>query len=253
MADRETVKWVQEQLHALVGFSDRNISEYIVSLAAKAKNVPDLVLKVIANDIPETPETLSFCRQLFAKMPHTAASSGSKIVNKKAVSNADLIRESESYSMIDIDDRDPIVNNKQESVKKTKKRDRLHDDTSKSRDKDSEVAKSKSKSKSLRNYGKDGESSEEETVIKRSAPKVVMVTNEKQLTEAEEEQKKMDADIEERNAFVARMLEKEEVKTKKLAEKGLTSEQISELATRGSISSGTAQVMTTPSVAECQN
>jgi hypothetical protein len=127
-------------------------------------------------------------------------------------------------------------------IKKTKKRDRTNDDTGKSRDKDSEKAKNKLKVKSLRTYGKDGESSEDETVIKRSAPKVVMVTNEKQLTEAEELQKKMDADIEERNAFVARMLEKEEVKTKKLTEKGLTSEQISELATRGSISSGTAQV-----------
>jgi pre-mRNA-splicing factor ATP-dependent RNA helicase DHX16 len=242
MGDRETVKWVQEQLHALVGFSDRNISEYIVSLAAKAKNVPDLLQKVIANDIPDTPETLSFCRQLFAKIPRTVASGGSKIVSKKAVSNADLIRESENYSLVDVDDRDSIVNSNQESIKKTKKRERTNDDTSKSKDKDSEKAKSKSKVKSLRSYGKDGESSEEETVIKRRDPKVVMVTNEKQLTEAEELQKKMDADIEERNAFVARMLEKEEVKTKKLAEKGLTSEQISELATRGSISSGTAQV-----------
>jgi pre-mRNA-splicing factor ATP-dependent RNA helicase DHX16 len=236
------VKWVQEKLHALVGFSDRNISEYIVSLAAKAKNVPDLLQKVIANDIPDTPETLSFCRQLFAKIPRTVASGGSKIVSKKAVSNADLIRESENYSLVDVDDRDSIVNSNQESIKKTKKRERTNDDTSKSKDKDSEKAKSKSKVKSLRSYGKDGESSEEETVIKRRDPKVVMVTNEKQLTEAEELQKKMDADIEERNAFVARMLEKEEVKTKKLAEKGLTSEQISELATRGSISSGTAQV-----------
>jgi pre-mRNA-splicing factor ATP-dependent RNA helicase DHX16 len=242
MGDRETVKWVQEQLHALVGFSDRNISEYIVSLAAKAKNVPDLLQKVIANDIPDTPETLSFCRQLFAKIPRTVASGGSKIVSKKAVSNADLIRESENYSLVDVDDRDSIVNSNQESIKKTKKRERTNDDTSKIKDKDSEKAKSKSKVKSLRSYGKDGESSEEETVIKRRDPKVVMVTNEKQLTEAEELQKKMDADIEERNAFVARMLEKEEVKTKKLAEKGLTSEQISELATRGSISSGTAQV-----------
>jgi pre-mRNA-splicing factor ATP-dependent RNA helicase DHX16 len=242
MGDRETVKWVQEQLHALVGFSDRNISEYIVSLAAKAKNVPDLLQKVVANDIPDTSETLSFCRQLFAKIPRTVASGGSKIVSKKAVSNADLIRESENYSLVDVDDRDSIVNSNQESIKKTKKRERTNDDTSKSKDKDSEKAKSKSKVKSLRSYGKDGESSEEETVIKRRDPKVVMVTNEKQLTEAEELQKKMDADIEERNAFVARMLEKEEVKTKKLAEKGLTSEQISELATRGSISSGTAQV-----------
>lgn len=174
------------------------------------------------------------------------AAGGNKVTTKKAASNADLIREWGKYDLIDDDDRDPIVggDSKKESSKKSKKRDRLHDDSGSGKRSEPEKvkSKSKSKSKSLRDYGKADESSEDETVIKRSAPKVIMKTSEKQLTEAEEQQKKMDADIDERNAFVARMLEKEEIKTKKLAEKGLSSEQISELATRGSISSGTAQV-----------
>lgn len=143
----------------------------------------------------------------------------------------------------DVDDRDrPPLNSKDQ---KSKKRDRPHGQTRslKANEADKDDSKVvKTKSKALRSYEKDDESSEEETVIKRSAPKIIMETNEMQLTEAEALQKKMDSDIEERNAFVSRMQEREDLKTKKIVEKGLTSEQISELATRGSISAGTAQV-----------
>ena len=144
----------------------------------------------------------------------------------------------------DEDDRDRPLLKSKDSSQKSKKRDRPHDDARslKVNETDKTESKGKSKSKSLRNYAKDDESSEEETVIKRSAPKIIMETNEMQLTEAEALQKKMDSDIEERNAFVSRMQEREDLKTKKIVEKGLTSEQISELATRGSISAGTAQV-----------
>lgn len=167
-----------------------------------------------------------------------------KAPSKKPVSNADLIRQSANYALVDYDDPEPVVYVDKQSSKETKKRDRASDDRGKSKERvrDVEKVKSKSKPKSLRKYAKDDGSSEEETVIKRGAPRVVMQTNEKQLTEAEELQKKMDADIDERNAFVARMLEKEELKTKKLAEKGLTSEQISELATKGFVSSSNTQV-----------
>lgn len=167
-----------------------------------------------------------------------------KIPGKKPLSNADLIRQSANYTLVDFDDPEPVINVEKQSSKGSKKRDRAPDDKVKSKEyeKDVEKVKSKSKPKSLRKYSKDDGSSEDETVIKRGAPRLIMQTNEKQLTEAEELQKKMDADIEERNAFVARMLEKEELKTKKLAEKGLSSEQISELATRGFVSSANTQV-----------
>ena len=104
--------------------------------------------------------------------------------------------------------------------------------------------KSTSKPKVIRDYGDKQDSSEDEMVIKRSAPKVVLKTNDADLPEAEKILKKMDTDLEERDAFVARMQEKEDIKTKKLTEKGLTAEQLKELAMRGSISSGTAQVRT---------
>ena len=158
---------------------------------------------------------------------------------KRAINNADLIRQSQNYSLVDFEDDIPI--------EQPKKRDKQIDGA-KSRKLDAEKvkSKSKSKSKSLRDYGDKHESSEDETIIKRGAPKILLKANDSEIPESDRELTKMNADIEERDAFVARMQEKEDSKTKKLAEKGLTSEQIRELTTRGSISSGTAQVSSVP-------
>lgn len=50
-------------------------------------------------------------------------------------------------------------------------------------------------------------------------------------------EKKLDEDIRERDEFVARLLEREEQRTKKLEPQGLTAAQLKELATRGTVSS----------------
>jgi hypothetical protein len=194
----------------------------------------------VQNDIPESDATVSFCRQLFQRMPR-CKSGVVKTKNNSSTSNRDLIRESESYDMVAMDDEEQVAQfnltkDQSEKTKKDKKRDRP--------DKKEITKEPKMKSKSRsRHHGDEGSSSEDETVIKRSAPKVVSVIEDtlNETDETDKLQKQMDADIEERDAFIARMLEKEEGKTKKLAEKGLTSEQISELATRGSVSSGTMQ------------
>ena len=58
------------------------------------------------------------------------------------------------------------------------------------------------------------------------------------LSEEDAKQRQMDADIAERDAFVSRMLEREDKKTKKLApqeKEALSAEEINELATTGSV------------------
>jgi pre-mRNA-splicing factor ATP-dependent RNA helicase DHX16 len=243
MSDKEIVRWVQTELHAIVGFSDRNISEYIVSLASKAKSVSELVKKVVANDIPDNPATQQFCRQLFAKLPHSG-NAVAKNTGKKST-NADLIRESETYGLLGDEDDSLKDDVKKEITMKKKKRDRTSHDIDSSKQPEDKI-KHKSKSKS-RLYEK-GDSSEDETVIKRSAPKII--ATKEVVTESDELQIKMDADIAERDAFVARIMEKEEIKTKKLAEKGLTTEQLKELATTGSISSAQDSMSTVEQLRE---
>ena len=253
--DKELVRFVQEQLFVIVGFSDRNISEYIVSLALKAKNTNDLYQKVIANDVPDNSATLEFCKQLYGKIlvgrgGKSGGASSSSRSSSQISTNADLIRASESYGMVSMDDEDAAALLNQENKhrqKKAKKRDRPESTRGDSSSSSSSSSSSKGHSskhdhKSRRDrHHQDEGSSEDETVIKRKA----MKPSEEQggdtvpLTEEEEKQKQMDADIAERDAFVTRMLEREDKKTKKLAgegQKGLTNEEIQELATTGTIS-----------------
>jgi hypothetical protein len=74
---------------------------------------------------------------------------------------------------------------------------------------------------------KDDDSSEDETIVKK---KFVAHEDKVEKNEAELER---DADIEERDKFVSRLLEREEEKTKRFDSKGLSAEQVKELSTRG--------------------
>ena len=139
--------------------------------------------------------------------------------------NADLIRQSKKYDLVDMESEDENI--KLDSISKKK---RNRDDKEKSKKSDK-----KDRSK-YRNKGR-GDSSEEETTIIRKKSHRSMApaaTNEKEGGEVVDAER--DEDIAERDAFVARLLEKEDMKTKKEKDGGLTAEQIHQLATRGSLS-----------------
>ena len=166
--------------------------------------------------------------------------------------NADLIRESRSYGLVDMDSDEeeqqlnvaPLgkKSKSSKSEKSTKKRRRSGD----KHEKDPSNGGSKDKRKERKdraNYRskRDGdESSEDETkiVYRRHQQDPSGDQTESGRNPEEEERER---DIAERDAFVARLLEKEEQKTRKQqmgAEggEGLTAEQIQELATRGTLS-----------------
>mmetsp|Transcript_26254 Transcript_26254/g.38918 ORF Transcript_26254/g.38918 Transcript_26254/m.38918 type:complete len:1058 (+) Transcript_26254:41-3214(+) len=212
---KETVKWVGEQLHGLVGYSEKNMAEYIVGIAQKSNNPKDLCSKLIANGIPEGNMVHQFAWELFGKIPRN---DGKK--SEKRISNAELIRQSESYTTVPMDD-DLVPEGSHHEKRRSRKEKREKD--------------GREKVKKIRTKKSGDESSEDETVVthkRRSSP----------TTKAEDKKDvndDMDEDIAERDAFVQRLLERDDSKTKKLErqqEGGLTTEQIQELATRGAIS-----------------
>ncbi|KAJ1434750.1 P-loop containing nucleoside triphosphate hydrolase protein [Ochromonadaceae sp. CCMP2298] len=138
--------------------------------------------------------------------------------------NADMMRKSKSYELVDMGDSDDDGGKKKSTHKQKRK-------SSEDKPKKSEKH-SKHKAKYRK---KGGDSSEEETTIIKRKP--MRVTEEVAESEpADEQGEAMNADLEERDAFIARLHEKEDRKTKKLEEEGLSAEQIHELATKGSIS-----------------
>lgn len=162
----------------------------------------------------------------------------------RQLTNAQLIRKSEKYALVDMDDNTSQETSAQRdsgfaSNREERKKDHRDREDSRKREKEREKEEKrarKAERKARKKDRRDEESSEDETTVKRKFARKEEITDENE--EADEEQKKMDADLEERDAFVTRMLERDDAKTKKLAEpKGLTSEQLKELATRGALSS----------------
>ena len=217
---KEIIKWVGDELHGLVGYSEKNMAEYIVGVATKSKTPTDLFNKLIADDIPQSSHLQQFCWQLFGKIPRVDSRKGEKVV-----SNADLLRQSESYSTVDMEDDEDLP-----SAMSTK-----HTHKEKSR-KGSSSTSGGEKSKRVRRHRHSDSDSEDDTVIRRHAR-----GQDNSPADSKEEtidrEMEMAHDIEERDAFVQRLLEREDKKTKHLQDpSGLTAEQIQELSTRGQIS-----------------
>lgn len=154
--------------------------------------------------------------------------------SKNRVTNADLIRQSQNYDLVDMDADDPTNNyDNMKSNKKEKKRQRP--------DSRKHESKRKNSNKERHTRKRNDESSEEETTIIRRRDNYSYNNDDTNVDDKDVKKEEIDQDIAERDAFVARLLEKEEQRTKKLNKdsiEGLTAEQIKELSTRGTLSSG---------------
>jgi hypothetical protein len=66
----EAVRWVGDQLHELLGFSERATAEFLVGLATKASSEEALIQKFKATSAFETfnQPVLTFARDLFRRV-----------------------------------------------------------------------------------------------------------------------------------------------------------------------------------------
>eukprot|EP01040_Poterioochromonas_malhamensis_P002884 gene2884-3068_t len=149
--------------------------------------------------------------------------------------NAELMKQFRQYDLVDMgsENEDDFKSNKDE-----KKRKRSHEEKDKKSDR---KAKFRSKDKNNRDSS-DDEDNYRGAKLKSSHTSSNSKTSQKESSEpVAEELEKMDADIAERDAFVTRLLERDEQRTKKLNRKGeedilegqLSAEQLHILATKG--------------------
>ena len=74
-AETEIVDWVSDELHDILGLSDRYIAEYLVGLARKASSTQNLITKLEnTGAITVNEEVRQFSHQLWDKVPHQAVS-----------------------------------------------------------------------------------------------------------------------------------------------------------------------------------
>ena len=248
-SSKEIIKWASGELHSILGYSDNNLAEYIVSLAKKAKNSNDLLTKLKENDLEESSNLISFSKRLYSTVhnknkevstSHTSHTSSSSHTTK--LSNAELLKQSQSYELVGMEDTTidkltatnttntttsditAVKKDKKESKKASIRR--KHDIDDNDEDQDNTQIYKKIKHKTTSSI---------ESSRHNSDPSHPTTTTDPDIDPIKQAQ--LDADIAERDEFVARLLDREEQRTKKLAEpQGLTVEQVKELATKGVLS-----------------
>ena len=253
MDTKTLTKWTGEQLHGLLGFRDRNLADFLVSLASTARSSDELCDRLRENGVPEGDDTSSFARQLFtranpaggavassscsssASQSRTtqASSIASGSSNSRSNSNAAAVRKSQSYRLLDDSDSDNdhamgnSDGNGSGTAHQTVSKEKDKSKSKKSRkDKDTDKEKNKRRIRDKDIQG--GSSSEDDTQIHRKRPHThtknhdddaghIETSQYKNETIEEAEERKqaeaLAADIEERDALVHRMRERERIKS----------------------------------------
>ena len=120
MSDVKT--WVSDQLHDVLGFSDKYTTEYLMSLAKNATSCGNFLEK-ISESFSVDQRMSTFASELWDKVPHKEDRSIAYRARERA-----LIEEQQrnaSYKLVSDDDEDDITQNQGKGSKKDKRRKHL--------------------------------------------------------------------------------------------------------------------------------
>ncbi|PIK35386.1 putative pre-mRNA-splicing factor ATP-dependent RNA helicase DHX16-like [Apostichopus japonicus] len=200
MVSREVELWVQDQLHDVMGMSDRYISEFLISLAQKSSTPDNLLQKIQQTDTLDlTPNVINFATELWGKIPRKAQKVN--INREKERIALEQQKKNKSYELLDDFDDMPAVT---ETKSKTK-RERIKEE----------------KGPKKRNIRKRDESSSDDSEGNDSEPETKRVSRQSSSSsDTEDEEKDRRKDLKERDAFAKRLRDRDKENTKNKAEKG---------------------------------
>lgn len=113
------VRWVSDELHEVIGISDRNIAEFVLGLAKKSQSINEYVDKLRdTGAITVNNRVIEFANQLWDKVPHKSmpAVNPARIKEQQALQ---LQKRNMSYKLLS--DSDDDAQPYQTSAKKAKK------------------------------------------------------------------------------------------------------------------------------------
>lgn len=183
--------WVSEKLHDVVGFSDRHTTEFLINLAKDSSSSGALVEK-ISQSLGAEEKMVAFARELWEKLPHKEQPS----VHPYRAKEMALIEQQKkfsNYKMLSDDEDD------EEEVQQSRRKE----------------SKSERKRKHLRK--KEESSSSEEEVV-RDTKSARRDDDDSESDEWEREEKEVQKDLEERDAFAQRLKEKDKDKQRNIVE-----------------------------------
>ncbi|KAK2184226.1 hypothetical protein NP493_276g03006 [Ridgeia piscesae] len=191
-------RWVGDQLHDILGISDKYITQYLIGLANKATSSTEYIQKLRDTGTIDVDQSIvSFANELWTKVPHRSVTEKPSVALQKAA--LDLQKKNESYKLLSDSDGEEVY---QIPTKKAKKTER---ETSK-----------KTKNRHLRRKAaSEDESSESE----REEPARSLGTESDSEDDIDRMEKERKDDLDERDAFAKRLLKKDKEKTRQVMSK----------------------------------
>ncbi|XP_073454994.1 pre-mRNA-splicing factor ATP-dependent RNA helicase DHX16 [Aquarana catesbeiana] len=180
--------WVRDQLHEILGMSDRHVAQFLVGTAQRSSSSVDFLSRLTSTGaIDVTDKVRSFAEELWLKLPHKApVERPARAAEREALA---MQKKNKSYTLLEDSDEDEA---KEESKYDKKKR-----------------------KKHLRKRRKEESSdSESDHAQKEKASSPQMISD-------EEDQEEIDRlkDLEERDAFAERVKKRDKEKTRNIVER----------------------------------
>uniref|UniRef100_A0A8R1E1W4 RNA helicase n=1 Tax=Caenorhabditis japonica TaxID=281687 RepID=A0A8R1E1W4_CAEJA len=176
-------QFINDQLHSIVGISDRTICQYVHALAKKSRNAGDLVEKLRdSGDFPISAAIQNFAQQLMDRMPRVSVAQKQRGPSAQELAEQELKRLNRAVG---------VIHEEQQAVKKG------------------------------RNSRKRKESSSDDEAPQKSQKPTKSAARKEESDDSDIEaiDAKLDADIAERDALAARINKKEKERTRNVMEK----------------------------------
>ncbi|GIY30037.1 pre-mRNA-splicing factor ATP-dependent RNA helicase DHX16 [Caerostris darwini] len=181
-------KWINDELHNILGFSDKYTAEFLLNLASKSASADVLIEKINdTNTLSINSDVMEFAYTLWEKVPHAEIKEKPSRVREREI--LEILQKNQSYKLIE-DDDDYVPIQEENKPKKSKKRKNLRKKDSSSSDNDDPPTK----------------------IVKFS-----------QNSDSESDYEKMERerleDLKERDEFSERLKKKDKEKTRNIVEK----------------------------------
>ncbi|KAM5146664.1 pre-mRNA-splicing factor ATP-dependent RNA helicase DHX16 [Mantella aurantiaca] len=184
--------WVRDQLHEILGMSDRHVAQFLVGTARRSSSSVDFVSRLTdTGAIDVTDKVRRFAEELWLKLPRKAAvERPARAAEREAMA---MQQKNKSYTLLEDSDEEEA----KEDSKDDKKRRKKH----------------------LRKRRKEESSdSESDHAQKKNAPSPQIISDDDDDEEDREEMERL-KDLEERDAFAERVKQRDKEKTRNIVER----------------------------------
>ncbi|KAJ9518720.1 hypothetical protein QJQ45_018694, partial [Haematococcus lacustris] len=99
--EKEVKRWVADNLHDHLGYSDSTVAAFVVATARKHGSSQQLAAALASQGFPATQATHDFAAQLLTRMPRTAKPSGLSAQQQEARQVKELLKKNNQYGLLE--------------------------------------------------------------------------------------------------------------------------------------------------------